>query len=293
MRIVAWNCNMALDRKIEVLLALKPDIAIVSECAEPDRLRFRQKPDWVESRPVWIGRNPHKGLAVFGFNGYAARIVEIYEPRFRYIAPVRISGPVDCNLLAVWAQNASAGITRKRQAGPLRRALAKYKEFISAGPGILAGDLNNNVIWDKPGWRNNHNLAVAGKPRSAQRLPQISRRAARRGEPAAALLARPSEGWPHLSHRLRLSARSVDQEGQGTQARQIRGLVRRRLERPCTGDRRCWALKRRTSLSLRAYRADRAGSYPGRRPASSHGPSDRGPAPFPHTRASRRTSGSS
>ena len=112
MRIVAWNCNMALDRKIEVLLALKPDIAIVSECAEPDRLRFRRKPDWVESKPVW-------------------------------------------------AQNASAGITRKRQAGPLRRALAKYKEFISAGPGILAGDLNNNVIWDKPGWRNNHNLAVA------------------------------------------------------------------------------------------------------------------------------------
>jgi exodeoxyribonuclease III len=161
MRIVAWNCNMALDRKIEVLLALKPDIAIVSECAEPDRLRFRRKPDWVESKPVWIGRNPHKGLAVFGFNGYAARIAEIYEPRFRYIAPVRISGPVDCNLLAVWAQNASAGITRKRQAGPLRRALAKYKEFISAGPGILAGDLNNNVIWDKPGWRNNHNLAVA------------------------------------------------------------------------------------------------------------------------------------
>jgi exodeoxyribonuclease-3 len=161
MRIVAWNCNMALDRKIEVLLALKPDIAIVSECAEPDRLRFRRKPDWVESKPVWIGRNAHKGLAVFGFNGYAARIAEIYEPRFRYIAPVRISGPVDCNLLAVWAQNASAGITRKRQAGPLRRALAKYKEFISAGPGILAGDLNNNVIWDKPGWRNNHNLAVA------------------------------------------------------------------------------------------------------------------------------------
>jgi exodeoxyribonuclease III len=161
MRIVAWNCNMALDRKVEVLLALKPDIAIVSESAEPERLRFRQRPEWVESEPVWIGRNPHKGLAVFAFNGYAVRIAEVYEPRFRYIAPVHISGPVDCNLLAVWAQNASAGITRKGQAGPLRRALAKYKDFISARPGILAGDLNNNVIWDKPGWRNNHKLSVA------------------------------------------------------------------------------------------------------------------------------------
>jgi exodeoxyribonuclease-3 len=160
MRIVAWNCNMALDRKIDVLLALKPDIAVVSECAEPDRLRFRRKPEWSESDPVWIGRNPNKGLAVFAFNGYAARISELYDPRLRYIAPVHISGPVACNLLAVWAQNASAGITRKRQAGPLRRALAKYRTFMSDRPGILAGDLNNNVIWDKPGWRNNHTTTV-------------------------------------------------------------------------------------------------------------------------------------
>ena len=29
MRIVAWNCNMALDRKVEGLLQLAPDIAIV------------------------------------------------------------------------------------------------------------------------------------------------------------------------------------------------------------------------------------------------------------------------
>src|SRR6266853_4210677 len=98
MRIVAWNCNMALDRKVEGLLALKPDIAVISECAEPERMLSRGA-SWMESDPVWIGRNPHKGLAVFGFNGHAARIAEIYEPRFRYIAPVRISGPVDCNLL--------------------------------------------------------------------------------------------------------------------------------------------------------------------------------------------------
>ena len=43
MRIVAWNCNMALDRKIDALLALKPDIAIVAECAEPERLRIRPR----------------------------------------------------------------------------------------------------------------------------------------------------------------------------------------------------------------------------------------------------------
>jgi hypothetical protein len=52
MRIVAWNCNMALERKIDVLLGLAPDIAIVCECAEPERLRLRSK----SRRPIpWIG----------------------------------------------------------------------------------------------------------------------------------------------------------------------------------------------------------------------------------------------
>jgi len=139
MRIVAWNCNMALDRKIEVLLALKPDIAVVSECAEPDRFRFRRKPDWVESKPVWIGRIPIRAWRSSASNGYAARIAEYTSRGFAISRLSAFQAPwiAICSLSG--AQNASAGITRKRQAGPLRRALAKYKEFISAGPASLPG----------------------------------------------------------------------------------------------------------------------------------------------------------
>jgi hypothetical protein len=155
MRIVAWNCNMALDRKVDVLLDLAPDIAIVCECAEPERLRLRSRSSWIQGEPVWIGRNPHKGLAVFAFNGYAVRLAESYHPALRYIAPVHIGGPTECNLLAVWAQNASAGGIRKHQLGPLRRALSRYKGFLGERPAVIAGDLNSNTIWDKPGWRIN------------------------------------------------------------------------------------------------------------------------------------------
>lgn len=34
MRLVTWNCGMALHRKFEALLGLEPDIAVVCECAE-------------------------------------------------------------------------------------------------------------------------------------------------------------------------------------------------------------------------------------------------------------------
>ena len=160
MRLVAWNCNMALDRKIDVLLGLAPDIAIVCECAEPERLRGRSKSAWMEGDPVWIGRNPHKGLGVFAFNGYSVRLMDSYLPFLRYIAPIRIDGPTRCNLLAVWAQNASGGIIRKHQTGPLRRALTLYKGFLGERPVVVAGDLNSNTIWDKPGWRINHSTKV-------------------------------------------------------------------------------------------------------------------------------------
>jgi exodeoxyribonuclease-3 len=160
MRVVTWNCNMALDRKIDALMSLEPDIAIVSECAEPSRLRLRSRSTWIHGEPVWIGRNPHKGLAVFAFGRYSARLEPSYHPSLRYIAPVRVEGPTSYNLLAVWAQNASAGSIRKHQLGPLRRGLSRYKSFLDERPAVIAGDLNSNTIWDKPGWRINHSTKV-------------------------------------------------------------------------------------------------------------------------------------
>jgi exodeoxyribonuclease-3 len=178
-RIVVWNCNMALHRKCDALLALRPDVAVVCECAAPDRFRARRSAPWIDNEPVWIGQNPNKGLAVFTFNGYSARLCESYYPNLRYIAPVHISGPLECNLLAVWAQNASAGYTRKHQLGPLRTALSRYRSFLSERPAIVAGDLNSNVIWDKPGWRVNHMTKVG----ILERLGLVSAYHTIRGEP--------------------------------------------------------------------------------------------------------------
>jgi exodeoxyribonuclease III len=160
-RLVTWNCCMALHRKVAALLRLRPDIAVICECAEPQRLQALGLLDELGGEPVWIGNNPNKGLAVFAYNGYAARLSEPFYPSLRYIAPIRISGPTECNLLAVWAQNASAGVTRKHQLGPLRRALRKYAGFLSERNSIVAGDFNNNVFWHRPGWRLNHGNAVA------------------------------------------------------------------------------------------------------------------------------------
>jgi exodeoxyribonuclease-3 len=160
MRLVAWNCAMALHRKFEALRALNPDVAIIAECAEPGRLAERLDLSPLSGDPVWIGENPNKGLAVFAFNGHRIALAPVYRLRLRYLAPVRVEGPFRFSLLAVWAQNFSAGIRRKHQPGPLRLALTRYRDFLADGPSVIAGDFNNNVIWDKPGWRMNHGSAL-------------------------------------------------------------------------------------------------------------------------------------
>ncbi len=163
MRLVAWNCNMALHRKLAALRALRPDVAVLPECASPQRLAERLGAASLDCSMAWIGANRDKGLAVLGFNGYRVRLVEeTYRRSLRFIAPVRIEGPTPFNLLAVWAQNFSDGVRRKRQPGPLRLALTRdYRDFLSQGPAVVAGDFNNNIFWDKPGYRANHAHAVA------------------------------------------------------------------------------------------------------------------------------------
>ncbi len=160
MRLVAWNCNMALHRKFEALLDLAPDIAIVSETANPAILAERSPNKWFKHDPVWMGDNPHKGLGIFAFGDYWLSPAFKAGKRQRYIAPVAVGGPAAFNLLGVWAQNASAGITRKHQPGPLRIALNRYKDFLAERDSVVAGDWNSNAIWDKPGWRINHMAKV-------------------------------------------------------------------------------------------------------------------------------------
>jgi hypothetical protein len=59
---------MGLPRKLAALLALQPDIAVLSEVACPSVLRANSR-QFCELPIVWIGDNLHKGLAVISFTG--------------------------------------------------------------------------------------------------------------------------------------------------------------------------------------------------------------------------------
>jgi exodeoxyribonuclease-3 len=144
---------MALHRKMDALLALKPDIAVISEVANPQILGEKTDLDMLSGDPAWLGSNKHKGLGVFAFGDWTIRLAAEFDPALRYVLPLHINGPQAFNLLAVWAMNANDGLTRKDQVGPVRTSLdVTYKSFLGKEPAVAAGDFNNNVYWDRPGW---------------------------------------------------------------------------------------------------------------------------------------------
>jgi len=151
MRIVAWNCAMALHRKWDALAALAPDIAIIGECDDPGRLAARGL-KLQPSRIAWTGGRPFKGLAVIAFPPFRLRVHPAHDPALPHILPVEVRGAgLRFHVLGCWAQNISAGFRTRAEPGPFNRALDRYGWWIRQRPTIIAGDLNNHHLWDRPG----------------------------------------------------------------------------------------------------------------------------------------------
>ena len=160
MRLVFWNCNMALHAKLPALAALRPDVAVISECATPKIVR-QKAPLLMPDSATWIGQNPQKGLGILGFGEYGVALDPAYDASLRFVAPVSVAGPLSFNLLGVWAQHSQRPAERGAVVGPLLKALDRYDEFIRSSPTVIGGDFNNHVVFDKPGKANNHMNVVA------------------------------------------------------------------------------------------------------------------------------------
>jgi hypothetical protein len=149
---------MAFRKKAQYIQALNPDIAVISECESPEKLKF---PDGIKlpSDILWYGANPNKGIGVFSFGDYKFELLECHNPTFKNILPIAVSGgKIDCTLFAIWANNPAdkdgAYVTQ------IWKAINYYEDLIKETKTILIGDFNSNAIWDKPRREGNHTTVV-------------------------------------------------------------------------------------------------------------------------------------
>lgn len=158
MKLIAWNCNMAFRKKAQYIQAFNPDIAVISECENPERLQFSDNTK-LPTDILWYGANPNKGLGVFSYGDYHFQLMDCHNPDFKNILPISVSdGKIDFTLFAIWANNPAdkdgAYVTQ------IWKAINYYKDLIRETKTILIGDFNSNTIWDKPRRVGNHTTVV-------------------------------------------------------------------------------------------------------------------------------------
>jgi exodeoxyribonuclease-3 len=158
MRIVAWNCRMGFAKKRNLLYQLRPDVAVISECSRDSMLACKE--DGFDS--CWWGENKNKGLGVLARKPWALEPVGRpgLQPRQRWIAPVRVQGPLKFLLLAVWAGR--VGDRRETNyVGQVHEAIVRHPNwFGGAHSAVICGDFNSNTNFDHGRKRRTHSRLV-------------------------------------------------------------------------------------------------------------------------------------
>lgn len=149
---------MAFRKKAASIIELNPDILVVPECENREKLLL---PKW-EKQPesiLWTGLNPNKGLGVFTFNNYKIIQEEYYADDIKYVVPVKVKAPNSIfSLLAIWANNP------KDKDGcyveQVWKGIQLYNKLIKKTKTIIAGDFNSNKIWDSQHRKWSHTSVV-------------------------------------------------------------------------------------------------------------------------------------
>lgn len=150
---------MAFRKKAGFILAYDPDIAVISECECPEKLKFSN--DTKLPRDIlWHGTNQHKGLGVFSYGDYRFQLLDCHNPVLKNILPIAVTGgEVDFTLFAIWANNPED--KDGQYVTQVWKAIHYYEDLIKENRTILIGDFNSNTIWDKPRREGNHTTVVS------------------------------------------------------------------------------------------------------------------------------------
>ena len=142
MKIITWNCCLKLSSKFETIKKLHADILIIQECEKLPKDYFPG------AEYHWTGHQDNKGIGVLLFNS-KAEIDKSFNDKLDYFLPLNLDNGI--KLLATWSfTHRAAGRFGDGHLGHVSDALSYYREWLAeTDQGIIAGDFNNSIIWDK------------------------------------------------------------------------------------------------------------------------------------------------
>lgn len=143
MKIVSWNCNGALRKKLPAIRHLDADVYVIQECEDPARSDHHEYQAWA-SNHLWTGDTKNKGIGIFARRGISLQRIDLDPGPLQLFLPCVVADQI--SLLAVWTKQANSPTFR--YIGQVWNYLQLHRDFLRATNSALIGDLNSNSVWD-------------------------------------------------------------------------------------------------------------------------------------------------
>ena len=145
MRIISWNCGGGYWKKIDKILELNPDIAVIQECESLEKLRAFCK-DKLPLKSFWFGGfYPHKGIGVFFHKDYQI-LSKKYDILIEFVIPMKVRSDFDFYLFPIWAMPPIGEDKGRSYTHQIEKTIKKYEDILKNNPSILTGDYNTPNI---------------------------------------------------------------------------------------------------------------------------------------------------